>query len=63
VVIKGLVPVFLLFTMECTSPPKVDCKPGNGGYYITLQKCIEAKATLPVNVTDSQCKQIWGDPK
>lgn len=62
-IIKGLVPIFLLFTMECSEPPKVDCKPGNSGYYITLQKCVAAKAMLPANVTDSQCKQIWGDPK
>jgi hypothetical protein len=62
-VIKGLVPVFLLFTMECTEPPRVDCKPGNAGYYITLEKCIVARDLLPPNITQAQCWRVWGDPK
>jgi len=62
-VIKGLIPIFLLFTMECKDGPNPDCKPGNAGYYTTLVQCVIAKQQLPPNITDAQCKRVWGDPK
>jgi hypothetical protein len=53
--------VFLLFAMLCDTG-NANCRPHNGGYYITQQTCIEAKKVLAAVVTDAQCKRVWMDP-
>ena len=63
VIVKGLVPIFLLATMECKEIDLSKCKPGDAGYYATLAQCITARNALPPNITQAQCKHMWGDPK
>ena len=56
-----MIAVFMLFTMTC-NPQWTDCKPGNGGYYVTKAACERAKLTLPGDVTDAMCMRKRADP-
>lgn len=56
-----MIRMFLLFIVAC-NPQGKDCQMKNGGYYITQEKCEDAKRVARWIYDGAQCKATWTDP-